>query len=91
MFFDIVNFEFCIFVNNYFNKDSISIFINRFRLASVAHSFNLRSLRNGLLFVLSYNSARFGAKSIIHSNDLAWNHLQEKLNEYDFFCHHQKA
>ena len=43
-------------------------------------------MRNGLIFIPSYNSVRFRRKSNIHSTTLTWNHLQDKLNEYDFFC-----
>ena len=42
------------------------------------------SATNGLLFLPSYNSLRFGKKSIIHIMTLTWNHLQDKLTEYDF-------
>ena len=48
------------------------------------HLYNTRSARNGLLFVPSYNTVRFGRKSIIHSTTLTWNYLQDKLTEYDF-------
>ena len=66
------------------NMDSFSIFTENFELASAVHSYNTRSERNGLLSVPSYNSVRFGRKSIIHSTNLIWNHLQNKLTEYDF-------
>ena len=36
-------------------------------IVSTKHSYNIRSASNGLLFVPSYNSVRFGGKSIIHS------------------------
>ena len=81
---DIINVESCVFINNSFNKDSFSLFNENFKLVSTTHSYNTRSARNGLLFVPSYNSARFGIKSIIHSATLQWNYLQEKLTEYNF-------
>ena len=43
-FVDIINFECCFFVNNGFNKDSFSIFIKRFKLASATHSHNTSQL-----------------------------------------------
>ena len=52
----IVNLECCIFVNYCFSKDSISIFTKCFKLASSTHWYNSRSVINGLLFLLSYNS-----------------------------------
>ena len=70
---DIINIECSIFVNNCF------------KLALVTHYCTTRSARNSLLFVPSYNSVRFVRKSIIHSVTLTWNHLQDKLTEYDFF------
>ena len=81
---DIVNVESCIFINNCFNRDSFSIFNENLILVSTMHSYNTRSARNGLLFVLSYNTARFGRKSIIYSTILTWNYLQDKLTEYNF-------
>ena len=84
---DIINVESCIFINNHcFNKDFFSIFNDNFKLVSTTHSYNTRSARNGLLFVPSYNTVRFGRKSIIHSTTLTWNYLQDKLNEYNFLC-----
>ena len=53
---DIINVESCIFINNCFNRDYFSIFNENFKLVSVIHSYNTRSVRNGLLFVPSYNS-----------------------------------
>ena len=73
---DIINIESCIFINNCFNKDSFSIFNKKFRLVSTTHSYNVKSARNGLLFAPSYNTVRFGRKSIIHSTTLTWNYLQ---------------
>ena len=67
---DIINVESCIFINNCFNRDSSSIFNENFKLVSTVHSYNTRSARNGLLFVPSYNTVRFGRKTIIHSTTL---------------------
>ena len=50
-----------------------------------------RSVRNGLLFVSSYNTVSFGRKSIIHSTTLTWNYLQDKLTEYNFLCFTPKS
>ena len=86
IFADIINVESCIFVNNCFNKDSFSIFNKNFKLVSTTHSYNTRSARNGLLFVPSYNTFRYGRKSIILSITLTWNYLQDKLTEYNFLC-----
>ena len=83
---DIINVEGCIFINNCFNRDSFSILNENLKLVSTAHSYNTRSARNGLLFVLSYNTVRFGRKSIIHSTTLTYNYLQIKLTEYNFLC-----
>ena len=81
---NIINVESCIFINSCFNKDSFSVFNENFKLVSTMLSYNARSASSGLLFVPSYNSVRFGRKSIIHSITLTWNCLQEKLNEYNF-------
>ena len=67
---DVINVEGCIFINNCFNRDSFSIPNENFKLVSTAHSYNTRSARNGLLFVPSYNTVRFGRKTIIHSTTL---------------------
>ena len=81
----LINVEICIFVNNCFNRDSFSIFNENFKLVSTTHSYNTRSAKNGPLFVpSSYNTVRFGRKSIIHSTTLTWNYLQDKLTEYNF-------
>ena len=69
---DIINVESCIFINNCFNRDSFSIFNENFKLVSTTHLNNTRSARNGLLFIPSYNTVRFGRKSIIHSTTLTW-------------------
>ena len=58
-FVDIVNVECCIFMNNCFNRDSFSSFNKHFKLASATHLYNTRSVRNGLLFISSYNSVRY--------------------------------
>ena len=73
---DIINVESCIFINNCFNKDSFSSFNENFGLVSTTHSYHTRSARNGLLFVPSYNSVRFGTKSVVHSTTLTWNYLE---------------
>ena len=78
--------KYAAFWSNCFSKDSFSIFTKHFKLTSATHSCNTRSMRNGLIFIPSYNSVRFRRKSNIHSTTLTWNHLQDKLNEYDFFC-----
>ena len=83
---DIINVESCIFINNCFNQDSFSIFNENFKLVSTMHSYNTRAARNGLLFVPSYKTVRFGRKSIIHSTTLTWNYLQDKLTKYNFLC-----
>ena len=80
---DIANAKSCIFINNCFNEDSLSISNGNFKLISTTHSCNTK---NGLLFVPSYNTVRFGRKSIIHSTTLTWNYLQYKLTEYNFLC-----
>ena len=80
---DIINAESYVFINNCFNKDSFSVFIENSKLVSNMHSYNTTSAINGLLFVPSYNSVRFGRKSVIHSTTLAWNYLQDKLAEYN--------
>ena len=69
---DITNVGSCIFINNCFNRDSFSIFNENFKLVSTTHSCNTRSARNGLLVVPSYNTVRFGRKSIIHSTTLTY-------------------
>ena len=70
----IINVEGRVFVKNCFNKNSFSIFNENFKLVSISHSYNTRSAGNGLLFVQSYNSVRFGRKSIIHSTTFTWNY-----------------
>ena len=76
---DITNAKSCIFINNCFNKDSLSISNGNFKLISTTQSYNTKYR---LLFVPSYNTVRFGRKSIIHSTTLTWNYLQYKLTEY---------
>ena len=59
---DIINVQSYVFINNCFIEDSFSIFNGNFKLVSTTHSYNTRSVRNGLLFVPSYNSVRFARK-----------------------------
>ena len=80
---DIINVESYVFINNCFNKDSFPVFIENSKSVSNMHSYNTTSAINGLLFVPSYNSVRFGRKSVIHSTTLTWNYLQDKLAEYN--------
>ena len=82
-FINIINVEYCIFVNNWFNIDSFLVFAGTCKLALAAHSYNNRSAINSHLFAPSNNSVIFGRKSIIHSMTFTWNHLQNKLTEYD--------
>ena len=82
--------KYAAFWSNCFSKDSFTIFTKHFKLTSATHSCNTRSMRNGLIFIPSYNSVRFRRKSNIHSTTLTWNHLQDKLN-MTFFVYHQKA
>ena len=63
---DIINVESCIFINNWFNWGSFPFFNENFKLVLTMHPHNTRSARNGLLFVPSYDTVRFGRKSIIH-------------------------
>ena len=79
---DIINVD--VFINNCFDKDYFSIFNENFKLVSTTHSYNIRSAINGLLFVPSYNSVRFGRKSTNHSTTFTWNYCQDKLTEYNF-------
>ena len=82
---DISDIEACGFINNYFNSNTFSLFAERFKLMSASHVHNIRSSSKGLLFVPSYNTSRFGRKSIICSPTLIWNHLQNKYNNnHDF-------
>ena len=70
-----INIQSCIFIKNYFNKNSFSVFYENFKLVLTIHSYNIRSASNRLLFVPSYNSFRFGRKWIIHSTTLAFSYL----------------
>ena len=88
---DIINVESCISINNWFNRDYFSIFNEDFKLVSTTHSCNTKSARNGLLFVPSYNTVRFGRKSIIHSATFTWIYLQDQLAEYYFLYLTQKS
>ena len=54
-----------IFVNNCFNKDFLSIFTKHLKLASAKHSYNTRSMRNGLLFI--YTPNYFAVMKVIHT------------------------
>ena len=72
---DIINTEACAFINNCFNSNTFSIFAERFKLVSESPAHNNRSSSKGLLYVQSYNTSKFGRKSIICSATLIWNHL----------------
>ena len=73
-------------VGNCFNRDFFSIFNENFKLVSTMDSYNTRSARNGLLFVASYSTVRFGRKPITHLTTVTWNYLQDKVTEYRFLC-----
>ena len=81
---DIINIEACAFINNCFNSNTFSVFAERFKVVSESHAHNTRSSSKGLLFVPSYNTSRFGRKSVICSATLIWNHLQNKYSNHDF-------
>ena len=82
---DIINIKACAFINNCFNSHSFSVFAERFKRISESHAHNTRSSTKGLRFVPSYNTSRFGRKSIICSPTVIWNHLQNKYNNnHDF-------
>ena len=83
---DIINNESCIFIKNYFNESSFSIFNENFKSVSTTHSYNTRLFRNSLLFVPNYNSVRFGRKITIYLTTLTRNYLQDKLTEHNFLC-----
>ena len=83
---DIINVGSCIIITNCFNKDGFSIFNEHFKLVSTMHSYSTRSARNDLLFAPSYDTVRFGRKSIIHLTTPTWNYPQDKLTEYNFLC-----
>ena len=82
-FWDIVNIEICAFINNCFNSNTFSVFAKRFKFTSESHAHNARSSSKGLLFVPSYNTSRFGGKSVICSTTLIWNHFN-KYSNHDF-------
>ena len=88
----IINVEkICIFINNSFNQDSFPIFNENFKLVSTTRSHNIKSARNALLFVPSYNAVRFGRKSLSIQNAFTLNYLQDKSNDnyiilYNFLC-----
>ena len=81
---DIINIQACSFISNYFNSNTFSVFAERFKLISESHAHNTRSSSKGLLFVPSYNTSKFGRKSIICSATLIWNYLQNKYSNHDF-------
>ena len=83
-FIDIIYIENCVFINNFFNKDSFTGFAQNYDLCSNTHTYNNKSSSKGFLFVLKYNSIRFRKKTIIHSSTLSWNDLQSILYDYDF-------
>ena len=83
-FIDIIYTENCLFINNCFNKDSFAIFAQNYNLCSNTHTYNTISSSKDLLFVPTYNSTRFGRKSIIYSSTLSWNYVQSILHECDF-------
>ena len=51
----------------------------------ILYSYNQIELRSysSVRLIRSYSSVTFGRKSIIQSITVTWNHLQDKLNEYD--------
>ena len=81
---DITNVQSCIFINNCFNKGYFSTFNENFESVSTTHSYNARSARSGLSFVLSFSLDRFGRKLIVHSAPRTWNYLEDKKTEHDF-------
>ena len=81
---DIINIEACTFINNYFDSNTFSVFAKGFRLVSESHAHNTRPSSKGLLFLPSYDTSRFGTKSIISCATLIWNHLQNKCSNHDF-------
>ena len=81
---DIINVEVCVFINNCFNRNTFSVFAERFEIVSESHAHNTRSSSKGLIFVPSYNTSRFGRKSVICSPTLIWKHLQNKYMIHDF-------
>ena len=91
---DIINVESCIFISNCFNRDSFSIFNENFKLVSTTHSYNTRSARNGLLFVITQSD--LGENQL---STLTWQCLQDNFlifkdkyqnlifkDKYNFLC-----
>ena len=83
-FIDITYTENCVFRNNCFNEDFFAVSAQNYNLCSNTHTYNTRCSSKDLLFVPTYNSTRFGRKSIIHSSILSWNYIQSILLEYVF-------
>ena len=65
-------------------SNTFSVFAERFNLVSASPAHNTRSSSKDLLFIPSYNTSRFGRKSVICSATLIWNHLQNKYSKHDF-------
>ena len=63
-----VIFEYYFFINNCFNKNSFSVFAQNYDLSFNAHTCKTRFSSKDLFFVPTYNSIRFGRKSIINSS-----------------------
>ena len=82
-FVDIVLLENCIFVNKCFNNEAFSLFSNHFKLTAISHSYCTRLVHNGLIFKRSYNTFRYGNKSIINSTVSTWNHFQTIFHNQD--------
>ena len=79
---DIINIEACFLFFVFFN--TFSVFTGRFKLVLESHAHNTGSSSEGLIFVQSYNTSRFGKKSIFFSATLIWNHLQIKYSNHGF-------
>ena len=73
---DLVSLENRIFVNKCFNDEAFYLFSNHFKLTASSHSYCTRSVSNGLIFKILYNTIRYGNKSIIKSTVNTWNHFQ---------------
>ena len=71
-----------VFINNY-NNGYFAISSQNYNSCSNTNTCNTRSLSKVLLFVPTYNSVRFGRKSIIHPSILSWNYLQSILDDYE--------
>ena len=81
---DFANIEACVFIKYCFNSYDFSVFAERLKLVSESHAHNTRSSSKGLLFVPSYNTSRFGRKSVVCAATLIWNHLKNKYSNHDF-------